>query len=99
VCNKLHTLPGYNSKLPLNVVDRWLFDISYWTTDIILGTGAFDRHIFYCPSWRQRDNIIFWRYGENFPAGTPENHPQDEATRRNYSFSRKICDKQLGRVR
>jgi len=65
-----------DGKLPLNEVDRWLFDVSYWTTDIILRTGAFDRHIFYCPSWAQRDNIIFWRYGENFPAGTPESYPQ-----------------------
>ncbi|MGD8501091.1 MAG: prepilin-type N-terminal cleavage/methylation domain-containing protein [Phycisphaerales bacterium] len=77
----------YDGKLPLNQVDRWLFDVSYWTSDIILRTGAFDRHIFYCPSWRKRDNIIFWRYGENLPAGTPENYaraePQDEATRKN----------------
>ncbi|UCF17773.1 MAG: type II secretion system protein [Phycisphaerales bacterium] len=64
----------YDGKLPLNVVDRWLFDVSYWTTDIILESGGFDRHIFYCPSWRKRDNIIFWRYGENFPAGTSESH-------------------------
>ena len=68
----------YDGKLPLNEVDRWLFDVSYWTTDIILSTGAFDRHIFYCPSWRQRDNIIFWRYGEDLPAGTPESYPQPE---------------------
>jgi prepilin-type N-terminal cleavage/methylation domain-containing protein/prepilin-type processing-associated H-X9-DG protein len=85
----LHLYANDNDgKLPLNEVDRWLFDVSYWTTDIILRTGAFDRHIFYCPSWRQRDNIIFWRYGENFPAGTPENHPQpepqSESTRKNY---------------
>ena len=76
----------YDGKLPMNEIDRWLFDVSYWTTDIILETGAFDRHIFYCPSWRQRDNIIFWRYGENFPAGTPESYPkaepQDEASRK-----------------
>jgi len=76
----------YDGKLPLNEVDRWLFDVSYWTTDIILSTRAFDRHIFYCPSWRQRDNIIFWRYGEDLPAGTPESYPQpepkDEATRK-----------------
>jgi len=76
----------YDGKLPLNEVDRWLFDVSYWTTDIVLQTGAFDRHIFYCPSWRQRDNIIFWRYGENLPAGTPESYatpePQDEQTRK-----------------
>jgi prepilin-type N-terminal cleavage/methylation domain-containing protein/prepilin-type processing-associated H-X9-DG protein len=77
-----------DGKLPLNEVDRWLFDVSYWTTDIVLQTGAFDRHIMYCPSWRQRDNIIFWRYGENLPAGTPETYarpePQDVATRKNY---------------
>ncbi|MFH1883893.1 MAG: type II secretion system protein [Planctomycetota bacterium] len=77
-----------DGKLPLNEVDRWLFDVSYWTTDIILRTGGFDRHIFYCPSWAQRDNIIFWRYGENLSAGTPESYPQpepqSESTRKNY---------------
>ncbi|MFQ6035612.1 MAG: prepilin-type N-terminal cleavage/methylation domain-containing protein, partial [Sedimentisphaerales bacterium] len=31
----------HDGKLPLNEVDRWLFDVSYWTTDIILRTGAF----------------------------------------------------------
>jgi len=70
-----------DGKLPMNEVDRWLFDVSYWTTDYILKSGGFDRHIFYCPSWRQRDNIIFWRYGDNLPAGTPETYaipePQD----------------------
>jgi prepilin-type N-terminal cleavage/methylation domain-containing protein/prepilin-type processing-associated H-X9-DG protein len=78
----------YNGILPLNEVDRWLFDVSYWTTDIILKSGAFDRHIFYCPSWRQRDRIIFWRYGENLGAGTPEGYtipePSDERTRKDY---------------
>ena len=78
----------WDGKLPRNEVDRWLFDVSYWTTDIILNTGAFDRHIFYCPSWPQRDNIIFWRYGENLPAGTSEGYtkpePADDATRKNY---------------
>ncbi len=78
----------YDGKLPLNEVDRWLFDVSYWTTDIVLKTGAFDRHIMYCPSWRQRDRIIFWRYGENLPTATPESldrpEPQDVGTRKNY---------------
>ncbi len=77
-----------DGKLPMNEVDRWLFDVSYWTTDIILKTGAFDRHIFYCPSWKQRDSILFWRYGENFAAGTPESaltpEPTAEATRKDY---------------
>jgi prepilin-type N-terminal cleavage/methylation domain-containing protein/prepilin-type processing-associated H-X9-DG protein len=77
-----------DGKLPMNDVNRWLFDVSYWTTDIILKTGAFDRHIFYCPSWKQRDSILFWRYGENFPLGTPESaltpEPTAEATRKDY---------------
>lgn len=78
----------YDGRLPLNEIDRWLFDVSYWTTNIILKSGGFNRHIFYCPSWRQRDNIIFWRYGENLPAGTSETYtnpePQDTATQKNY---------------
>jgi len=78
----------YSGRLPLNEVNRWLFDISYWTTDIVLATGAFDRHIFYCPSWRQRDRIIFWRYSESLPAGTPEQYEKPEptatSTRKNY---------------
>lgn len=78
----------YDGKLPLNNVNRWLFDVSYWTTDIIMKTGAFDRHIFYCPSWKQRDNIIYWRYGENLPGGTPESYlapePKAEATRKDH---------------
>jgi len=75
-----------DGKLPMNTVERWLFDVSYWTTDFLLKSGGFDRHIFYCPSWSQRDRIIFWRYGENLPAGTPETYataePQDTATRK-----------------
>lgn len=78
----------YDGKLPMNTVERWLFDVSYWTTDFLLKSGGFDRHIFYCPSWKQRDNIIFWRYGENLPAGTSETYatpePQDPATRKDY---------------
>lgn len=78
----------YDGKLPMNEVDRWLFDVSYWTTDIIMKTGAFDRHTFYCPSWKQRDSILFWRYGENLPGGTPESYlapePTAEATRKDY---------------
>ncbi len=71
----------YDGKLPMNtVVDRWLFDISYWTADYLMQSGGFDRHIFYCPSWSQRDRIIFWRYGENLPAGTPETYATPEPT-------------------
>jgi prepilin-type N-terminal cleavage/methylation domain-containing protein/prepilin-type processing-associated H-X9-DG protein len=77
-----------DGKLPLNEVDRWLFDVSYWTSDIVMKAGSFDRHIFYCPSNRQADDILYWRYGENLPAGTSEGYttpePRDEATRKNY---------------
>jgi len=78
----------YKGELPKNEVDRWLFDVSYWTTDVVMQSGGFDRHAFYCPSWRQRDNIIFWRYGENLPTGTPEEFSRPEptavATRKDY---------------
>jgi prepilin-type N-terminal cleavage/methylation domain-containing protein/prepilin-type processing-associated H-X9-DG protein len=78
----------YDGKLPMNEIDRWLFDVSYWTTDVVMATGAMDRHTFYCPSWKQRDNIIFWRYGDNLPTGTPEGYERPEpsatATRKDY---------------
>ena len=78
----------WDGKLPLNEVDRWLFDVSYWTTDIVLATGAFDRNIFYCPSWPQRNRIYFWRYGENLPKETDESYaapePTAESTRKLY---------------
>jgi prepilin-type N-terminal cleavage/methylation domain-containing protein len=38
----------YDGKLPMNSLERWLFDVSYWTTDFLLKSGGFDRHIFYC---------------------------------------------------
>ncbi len=77
----------YDGKLPLNEVDRWLFDISYWTTDILMASGGFDRHVFYCPSNRKRDRTCFWRYGEGLPWDT-EDHPERpeptaEGTRKN----------------
>ncbi|UCD50134.1 MAG: DUF1559 domain-containing protein [Phycisphaerales bacterium] len=78
----------YDGKLPKNEVERWLFDVSYWTTDILMQAGGFDRHTFYCPSYPGRDRILFWRYGENLPAGTTEGYPkpepQDDATRKDY---------------
>jgi len=78
----------WDGKLPMNQVNRWLFDVSYWTTDIIMETGAFDRDVFYCPSWPQRNRIIFWRYGEHLPLETDESYPhpepQDDATRKDH---------------
>lgn len=75
-----------DGKLPLNTVDRWLVDVSYYTADVIMQSKAFDRHIFYCPSWKQRDNIIWWRYGEGLPYGTLESYdvaePKTDAMRK-----------------
>jgi prepilin-type N-terminal cleavage/methylation domain-containing protein/prepilin-type processing-associated H-X9-DG protein len=77
-----------DGKLPMNEVNRWIFDVSYWTADIVMKAGNFDRHIFYCPSNKKRDQIIFWRYGENLAYGTSETYvtpePKNEATRKNY---------------
>jgi prepilin-type N-terminal cleavage/methylation domain-containing protein len=70
----------YDGKLPMNSVDRWLFDISYWTTDIIMKGGAFDRDIFYCPSWPARNAIIFWRFGESLPKEAEWDYPKSEPT-------------------
>lgn len=68
----------YDGKIPLNEVDRWLFDISYWTTDILMASGGFDRHTFYCPSNRQRDRLCFWRYDETLPYDADDSYPQPE---------------------
>jgi len=77
----------YSGKLPLNSVDAWVHDVSYWTTDIILASAGSDRHIFYCPSWKQRDDIVFWRFSENLPSGTSESYDKGEPegdTRKSY---------------
>lgn len=55
---------------------QWLWDVSYFTTDVIIASGA-DRKIFRCPSNRIDTNRNrYWRYSENFSGpvydGTPE---------------------------
>ncbi len=44
---------------------QWLWDVSYFTTDVIIASGA-DRKIFRCPSNRiDTDKIRYWRYSEH----------------------------------
>ncbi len=43
---------------------QWLWDVSYFTTDVIISSGA-DRKIFRCPGNRVDTNKIrYWRYSE-----------------------------------
>lgn len=54
----------YDGKLPLNEVDRWLFDVSYWTTDIILKHGCLRPTHLLLPivaSERQNHLLALWR--------------------------------------
>lgn len=81
----------YDGKLPLNAVERWLFDVAYYTVDLLEGTGTLDqRKVFYCPSWPQRNRPCFWRYGEYLAYDATEDAagqspaPVTEADRRNY---------------
>jgi len=63
----LHMYANENdAKLPLNRQQGWLWDVSYSTTDFILGSGA-TRDTFYCPSDRSKtgDMANFWQYGQN----------------------------------
>jgi prepilin-type N-terminal cleavage/methylation domain-containing protein len=76
-----------NGVFPLQALTNWAWDVSYWTTDLILNSGA-DPDVFYCPANRtmSADDMRFWRYSEMAalaPAmsiSVPE--PQDEATRK-----------------
>ncbi len=81
----------YDGDLPLNAVERWLFDVAYYTTDLLEQTGTLDqRKVFYCPSWPQRNRPCFWRYGEYlaYNAGEEDSgqnaEPTTTAQRRDY---------------
>jgi len=81
----------YDGKLPLNAVERWLFDVSYYTVDLLQGTGTLDqRKVFYCPSFKKRDRPCFWRYGEYLDFDATEGatgrnpEPTTDAQRRDY---------------
>ncbi len=49
---------------------QWLWDVSYFTTDVIIASGA-DRKIFHCPSNRIDTNVTkYWRYSEGLVSDT-----------------------------
>ncbi|AQQ08662.1 type II secretion system protein G [Sedimentisphaera cyanobacteriorum] len=53
---------------PLQATTEWAWDISYWTTDLIIESGA-EPDIFYCPSNTKMsaDKDRYWRFAEIFP--------------------------------
>ena len=59
------------SCLPPQAVTWWPWDISYWTTDLILASGG-DKGVFYCPNNRQMnpDEDIWWRWSEVATSGS-----------------------------
>lgn len=70
-----------NNKLPPSASSWWPWDISYWTTDLIMASGS-SPDVFYCPSNATMRNgareDVFWRYSEmanrapEMSVGTPE---------------------------
>ena len=65
----------------------WPWDITYWTTDIILKNGA-EPEVFYCAGNKKmsKDNDYNWRYGEAYARNSmtlsiPE--PEDITARKN----------------
>jgi len=59
-----------NGTLPPQAATYWAWDISYWTTDLILASGG-DKGVFYCPNNRQMnpDEDIWWRWSEVATSG------------------------------
>ncbi len=59
-----------NDKLPAGTNVNWPWDISYWTTDIILKNGS-DPEVFYCPANKNmsEENDYNWRYSEAYSYG------------------------------
>ncbi len=66
--------------MPLMTSGNWTWDISYWTTDMVLKYGG-EPEIFYCASNRikSHDKDYLWRYSE-FSAGSPLKLTFDEPT-------------------
>lgn len=73
--------------LPPQAATYWAWDISYWTTDLILASGG-DKGVFYCPNNRQMnpDEDIWWRWSEVAASGSlyvPGPEPTALADRQN----------------
>ncbi len=78
-----------NSSLALNYHASWLWDVSYATTDYVMGTGG-DRRTFYCPldKTKQPEMMNFWRFTEGADPddseGTLPDEPKGDARHNNY---------------
>ena len=58
---------------------QWLWDVSYFTTDVIIDSGA-ERKIFRCPANRVDTNRIrYWRYSEHFGGPVSPSDPEPTA--------------------
>ncbi|MBN2212367.1 MAG: hypothetical protein JW709_13295 [Sedimentisphaerales bacterium] len=83
--------------LPLNQNGAWLWDIAYYTTDVVIRAGG-DPDTFYCPcdGHKSADQLIYWNfYQAYFNIGVPSNltintpssacqEPDDPALRKSY---------------
>ena len=59
---------------------QWLWDVSYFTTDVIIASGA-DRKIFRCPGNRVDTNETrYWRYSEHFSGPVSDSTPEPSST-------------------
>jgi prepilin-type N-terminal cleavage/methylation domain-containing protein/prepilin-type processing-associated H-X9-DG protein len=52
-------------RLPQMSVGNWPWDMDRKTCDLLLRQG-FDRHVLYCPSWRQFDADSIWNFTPDF---------------------------------
>ena len=59
-----------DTRLPINELGYWLWDISYSTTDYIMATGG-DKRTFYCPSdsTKKPEMAILWQFTQDPPIG------------------------------
>ncbi|MBN1845552.1 MAG: type II secretion system protein [Sedimentisphaerales bacterium] len=81
---RIYSLDGNNDKLPLNTSGWWLWDVSYFTTDLIIKAGG-DRDTFYCPSNPTMDaeDTHYWFYSQSVDPGTPYSEVQESSDRIN----------------
>jgi len=67
-----------DEKMPMTTWSggQWLWDVSYFTTDVIIASGA-DRKIFHCPGNPVDTNKTrYWRYSEHFSGPVSNSTPE-----------------------
>ena len=81
---RMYSLDENDDKLPLNTNGWWLWDISYFTTDLIIKAGG-DRDTFYCPSnpTMTPEDTHYWFYSQNVSPGTPFHEVRESTDRIN----------------